>query len=71
MQKLEYVNSLDFDTLRKLHEERINMDPVKGQNGAGLGLICMAFKSGNKLDYSFKPLIAGYLYFEIQISLNK
>ena len=38
---------------------------------AGLGFITMALKSGNKLSYSFQPLINGYLYFEIQISLNK
>jgi hypothetical protein len=31
----------------------------------------MAIKSGNKIKYSFNPLINGYLYFEIQISLNK
>jgi len=55
----------------KMHEERIRIDPAKGSNGAGLGFICMAFKSGNILSYSFHPLISGYLYFEIQISLNK
>jgi len=70
-QKLEYVNSLDCEELKKLHEKRINTEPVSGENGAGLGLICIAFKSGNKLNYRFKPLLSGYLYFELEISLNK
>ena len=41
------------------------------RNGAGLGFIFMVLKSGNKISYSFNPLTDGYLYFEIQISLNK
>ncbi len=56
--------------LKKMHEIRISRDPVKGSNGAGLGFIYMVLKSENKLGYSFHPLISGYLYFEIQISLN-
>jgi hypothetical protein len=70
-QKLDKINTLDVAELRRLHEIRINRESVPGENGAGLGFICMAFKSGNKLGYSFHPLISGYLYFEIQVSLNK
>jgi len=69
--KLDIINSLETGELRKMHETRIDRDAVKGENGAGLGFICMAFKSGNKLSYSFHPLISGYLNFEIQLSLNK
>jgi hypothetical protein len=70
-QKLNDVNNLDVPELRKLHEIRINREAVPGANGAGLGFICIAFKSGNKISYDFHPLIPGYLNFEIQISLNK
>jgi Family of unknown function (DUF6272) len=69
--KLENVNSMSVEELKKLHEERINKKPVEGENGAGLGFICIAFKSGYKLLYNFNPLVSGYLYFEMQISLNK
>jgi hypothetical protein len=70
-QSLNNVNNLDVPELRRLHEIRINREAVHGENGAGLGLICIAFKSGNKINYNFHPLITGYLSFEIQISLNK
>ena len=70
-QSLIKVNNLDVPELRRLHEIRINREAVQGENGAGLGFICMAFKSGNKISYDFHPLITGYLSFEIQISLNK
>jgi len=71
VQKLEYVNSLNTDTLKKLHEARINTKPAAGENGAGLGFICMAFKTGKRLIYRFKPLKEGYLYFELELCLNK
>jgi hypothetical protein len=70
-QSLNNVNNLDVPELRKLHEIRINRESDYGDNGAGLGFICIAFKSGNKINYEFHPLIPGYLNFEIQISLNK
>lgn len=69
--RLESVNSMTVAELRKLHETRINIKPEKGENGAGLGFICMAFKSGNNLNYNFTPLASGYLYFEVHISINK
>ncbi len=70
-QKLNIVNKMDVGELKRMHEARINRDSVEGENGAGLGFICIAFKSGNSLRYNFYPLISGILYFEIQISINK
>ena len=69
--RLDQVNNLDEAALRTLSEKKINSESKNGENGAGLGFIYMAMKSGNKIDYSFQPLINGYLYFEIKISLNK
>jgi hypothetical protein len=71
VKRLEYINSLDCESLKKLHEKRINNEPAPGENGAGLGLICIAFRSGNKLHYRFRPSVSGYLYFELEITLNK
>jgi hypothetical protein len=69
--KIDHVNRLDNEDLKTLHENRINRESVKGENGAGLGLIYMVLKSGNKIDYIFQPLSGGYSYFEMKITLNK
>jgi len=71
VQSLEKINQSDEAALKILHEEKINSESIQSVNGAGLGFIFMALKSGNKLHYSFNPLTNGYLYFEIQIFLNK
>jgi hypothetical protein len=69
--KLDKINSMDDAELRMEHEKRISMNHVTNNNGAGIGLICIAFKSGNKLKYNFRPLIPEYMLFELEISLNK
>lgn len=68
---LDKINHSDETALKVNYEEIIVREPDNGQNGAGLGLIFMALKSGNKIEYWFNPLTDGYLYFELQISINK
>lgn len=70
-QTIDNINSKVDAELRKILEAGIRNEPAEGVNGTGIGLVGMVFKSGNKLNYSFSPLISGYLYFEMQISLNK
>jgi hypothetical protein len=69
--RLDHLNNLNEAALKTLYEHKINRESVRGENGAGLGFIYMAMKSGNKIGYSFQPLINGYSNFEIKISLNK
>jgi hypothetical protein len=68
---LDRLNGLDETALKSLYENILTREAKKGENGAGLGFIFMALKSGNRFTYGFNPLADGYLYFEIQISLNK
>jgi hypothetical protein len=70
-QTIDNINSQGEAELRKMHEAGISNELPEGQNGTGIGFISMAFKSGNKIKYCFSPLISGYLYFEMLISVNK
>ncbi|HUX57047.1 MAG TPA: SiaC family regulatory phosphoprotein [Bacteroidales bacterium] len=71
VRRLDHLNQSDEAALKTMHENIIRSDLKQNANGAGLGLIFMAMKSGNTIKYSFNPLTSNYLYFEIQISLNK
>lgn len=71
VRRLEHINQSDETTLKVLYENKISSDLRNNEKCAGLGFIYMALKSGNKIVYSFNPLTNGYLYFEIQITLNK
>jgi hypothetical protein len=51
---LELINKMDKDELDAFHLKIINEDRLSEKGGAGLGLINMARKSGQKLLYKFE-----------------
>ena len=69
--RLDKINQSDEAELKTLREIKLTRESNHGENGAGLGFICMALKSRNKLSYHFNQLTNGYSYFELKISLNK
>jgi len=69
---LDEINSLDDrQELRELHKKILNNKQISEKGGAGLGFIDIARKSGQKLDYSFKPVDEQYSFFSFQISIPK
>lgn len=52
-QKINEVNSLDKEGLRSLYMTKIQENELSENSTAGLGLIDIARKSGNKLKYNF------------------
>ena len=69
--RLDHLNNSDEMTLKELYENKIRSELEDNEKCAGLGFIHIALKSGNKIIYNFNPLVNGYLYFEIQITINK
>ena len=53
-QKLEQVNSLDREEIKELHREILSTGELSAKGGAGLGLIEMARRSGNRLSFDFE-----------------
>ncbi len=74
-QQLDKINSLEKDDLKKFYKAVLNDNIMSNKGGAGLGLIEMARKSGNKLSYDFKNIDDKhsyfYLYTEISISQSE
>jgi hypothetical protein len=69
--RIDHLNNSDEQALKALYENKMKSDLKTDDICAGLGFIYIALKSGNKINYSFTPLTNGYLYFELQITLNK
>lgn len=53
---LELINSLDKEGLSSLYKQQIMEGRISEKGGAGLGLIDIAKKSGEKLGYQFKEI---------------
>jgi len=64
--KLDIINSLSPEELKKIHREILSNGNISDKGGAGLGLIEMSRKSGNKLLYSFEKLDEEFTYFYLQ-----
>jgi hypothetical protein len=67
---LDHVNELSEDELKQLYLQVLGQGELSEKGGAGLGIIEMARKSGNKLDYEFLPLNDEFSYFYLQLAIS-
>ncbi len=61
--KLDEINNLETKDIRNVYRQMLSSAEFSNKGGAGLGLIEMAKKTGNKLDYDFMPIDNEYSYF--------
>ncbi|TAL68493.1 MAG: hypothetical protein EPN88_07100 [Bacteroidetes bacterium] len=61
--KLDEINNLGTSEIRNVYRQMLSTAEFSNKGGAGLGLIEMAKKTGNKLDYDFVPIDDEYSYF--------
>jgi hypothetical protein len=61
--RLDEINKLNSIEIREAYRQMLMKSEISGKGGAGLGLIEMAKKTGNKLDYSFVELDNEFCYF--------
>ena len=63
--RLEYINSLSKEQLKDYYKELLKTGEYKHDHGAGIGLIDIAIKSSESLQYSFETK-DDELYFKIK-----
>lgn len=70
-EQLNTINSLEKDDLKAYYKKILEDGTVSNKGGAGLGLIEMARKSGNKLNFAFKKINSELSYFYLHTSISK
>lgn len=60
---IEKINTLSKDELKEYYKAVLEEGSISDKGGAGLGLIDIARKAGNKLIYKFVPLNGEFSYF--------
>ncbi|MEI8204250.1 MAG: DUF6272 family protein, partial [Bacteroidota bacterium] len=68
--KLEKVNLLNKEELKEHFKNQLVMGEISNKGGAGLGLLDMARKSGNKLAFDFVQIDKNYSYFYFRLEVN-
>lgn len=70
-QKIESIRHLSKEELKALYKERRRMDPEDDSKGAGLGLIEMARKGSEPIEYSFLPIDQDFSFFTINVVVGR
>lgn len=68
--RLEKINGMDKDELKAYYQEVLNNGSVSDKGTAGLGMIDIARKSGNKLEYQFLPVNDTSSFFCLTIKID-
>ena len=69
-QKIDGVNAMTREELKRHYQETLSNSELSAKGGAGLGMIDMARKSGNRLVYQFEPLNDRYTFFSLIITID-
>ncbi len=69
--KLERVNNSDKEELKALYQEILANEPMSEKGTAGLGMIDIARKSGQKLGYDFHPVNDKYSFFSLEAKVSR
>ncbi len=67
--RLDKINAMDKDELRGFYKEVLNNGQYSEHGGGGLGMIDIARKSGNKLDYEFDEVNEDFSLFALRIKV--
>lgn len=70
-ERIERVNSLDKKELRKYYREILDNNQISDKGGADLGMIDMARKSGEKLEYNFTKVNDEISFFDLLVKIKR
>jgi hypothetical protein len=66
-EKIDKINSLTRDELKDMYKFILNHQKLSAKGGGGLGLVDIARKTGNKLEYAFYNYNDNYYFFNLTI----
>lgn len=69
--RLEKVNQCNRDELKALYQGILNDGEMSEKGTAGLGMIDIARKSGQKLGYDFHPVNDVYSFFSLEAKVSR
>jgi hypothetical protein len=64
------INLLSIEELKDYYIETLNNEAFSGKGGGGLGMIDIARKSGQKIEYTFHPVDESYSFFSLMIHVT-
>ncbi len=70
-EKIKRINRSSHEEIKELYKFILNHQRISAKGGGGLGLVDIARKTGNKLDYAFVQYNNNYSFFYLDILVNE
>jgi len=68
--KIDKINSLSREELKDMYKFVLNHQKLSSKGGGGLGLIDIAKKTGNKMEYTFHNYNSEYDFFNLNVFVS-
>ena len=68
-ERIDIVNGMDKEELKEYYKSVLNNGEMSQKGGGGLGIIDIARKSGQKLEYSFQPVDQSTSFFSLNVKV--
>lgn len=68
--KIDKINSMGKEELKDMYKFILNHQRLSEKGGGGLGLVDIARKTGNKLEYTFEKYNDTYYFFNLDVFIN-
>ncbi len=68
--KIDKINSLSEEELKDMYKFILNHQKLSAKGGGGLGLVDIARKTGNKLEYTFDNYNNEYYFFNLEVVVS-
>ncbi|MFI5150698.1 MAG: DUF6272 family protein, partial [Bacteroidia bacterium] len=69
--RLDEINKLSKEELKDYYKMVLNNGEMSDKGGGGLGMIDIARKTGEKLNYNFMPVDDSYSFFSLNIKISQ
>ena len=68
--KIDKINSMSRDELKDMYKFILNHQRLSEKGGGGLGLVDIARKTGNQLDYTFEKFDDAYYFLNLDVFID-
>ncbi len=67
--KIDSINSLSEEELKHVFREQLDVGEITQKGGAGLGMLDIVRKSGEKIEYQIKKVDEKFTFFSLQVEV--
>ena len=70
-EKIKRINRSSHEEIKELYKFILNHQRISAKGGGGLGLVDIARKTGNKLEYTFQHYQDDYYFFNLDVFISE